>query len=115
MSDLGDRYAEGALSTNNKITPGTSLWVVTFPPKELNASPDFEVYHGSALGPGGYFLVYLDEKLYGVGENGSLNEYSPKIPMYVRDGQTITAYWSIGSGTAPKMWLWLRQPEVGKI
>lgn len=108
--DLGDRYAIGALSTVNKITPGTNLWVVTFDPKTLSASPDFEVYHGAAKGPGGYFLMYRDEKLYGVGENGTINEYSPKTAMYVRDGSTITFYWSIGTGTAPEVWLYLREP-----
>jgi hypothetical protein len=115
MSNLGQRAANGILTTNNFITPGTSLWVITFKPSDLSVSPDAEVWHGAAKGPGGYFLVYLDDSLYGVGENGLVSEYAPTTAMYFRDGQTITAHWSIGTGTAPRMWLYLREPEVGRI
>lgn len=105
----------GALTTNNRVTPGTNLWVVTFSPKDLSVSPDGEVWHGAVRGPGGYFLVYLDDALYGVGENGLINEYAPPTAMYFRDGQTISLHWSIGTGSAPQVWLYLRQPEVGKL
>lgn len=113
--NLGMRSAIGALTTANRVTPGTNLWVVTFTPQSLAASPDFEVWHGAVRGPGGYFLLYLDDALYGVGENGLINEYAPPTPMYARDGQTISLHWSIGTGAAPNVWLYLRQPEVGRI
>lgn len=110
--NLGPRSATGVLSTANKVTSGA--WVVTFKPQDM-ASDDYEVYHGAARGPGGYFLVYLDESFYGAGENGYINEYVPSIPMYVRKGQTITFHWSITTTPAPQVTLYLRQPEVGRI
>lgn len=116
MGQLGDVVATGVLSTQQQLTPGTALWVCSFPVEVLPRDADFEVFHGSATGPGGYFLVYLSDKLYGVGANGSLNEYNPRTAaMYVRKGQTISAVWSIGTGTAPVMRLWLRTPEVGRV
>jgi hypothetical protein len=109
---LGDRPATGKLSTNNYFSPGTNLWVITYTPDMIQVSPDFEMYHAAIRGPGGYFLVYLDNKLYGIGENGLINEYSPKgDPMYVRDSQIITLNWSIGSGAAPLSWIYLQSPE----
>jgi hypothetical protein len=114
MGALGFRSAQGLHSTANKFTPGTQLWVVTFAPKDLPVS-EFEVYHGSIRGPGGYFLVYLDDALYGVAENGTVSEYAPTIPMYVRPGQTITLNWSINTGVAPQAWLYLRTPEIGRL
>lgn len=115
MATLGYRSKVGALSTSNFVKPGTALWVITFTPSDLSAQPDFEVWHGTIRGPGGYFIVYIEDQQYGVGENGLINEYAPSIPMYARDGQTITLQWSIGTGAAPKAWLYLRQPEVGKL
>lgn len=110
--NLGPAYAIGVLSAANKVTSGA--WVVTFTPAILGTrQSDFEVWHGAIRGPGGYFLVYVDELLYGVGENGAINEYSPNIAMYIRSGQTITLHWSIATGTAPQAWLYLRQPESG--
>jgi len=111
-SNLGVRSAYGVLSASNLVTPGA--WVVTFPPAVLPAS-EFECWHGAIRGPGGYFLVYLDDQLYGVGENGLINEYAPPTAMYVRQGQAITLHWSIATGTAPTAWLYFRQPEVGRL
>lgn len=117
-SNLGDRSAIGKKDVNNRnpanfITPGA--WVITFTPEELPSDTDFEMWHGAVRGPGGYFLVYLDDKLYGVGENGLINEYAPSIAMYIRKGQTITLHWSTATGNAPTAWLYFRQPEVGRI
>lgn len=112
LSNLGDRKATGVLSSANKLTPGA--WVVTFNPQDMPLR-DFEVYHGAARGPGGYFLWFLDDNFYGVGENGLINEYSPSVAMYVRKGQTISLHWSIATGTAPAVTLYLRIPEVGKL
>lgn len=113
--NLGKRNATGALTTANRVTPGTSLWVVTFTPQNFSVSPDFEIWHGAARGPGGYFLVYIDDSLFGVAENGLINEYAPQIPMYVRDGQNVTCHWSVATNPAPEVVFYLRQPEVGRI
>lgn len=111
--NLGDRTATGRLSNTNRVTAGA--WVITYTPEMLPAEAAFEVWHATIRGPGGYFLVYIDDKLYGVGENGLINEYAPAIPMYVRKGQTITFHWSIATGSAPQAWIYLRQPETGRI
>jgi len=113
---LGFRNAVGALGTaqfQNRVTAGA--WVIRFPPQVLPADADFEMWHGAIRGPGGYFLVYLDDALYGVGENGLINEYAPPVAMYVRKGQEISLHWSIATGTAPQAWIFLREPEIGRI
>jgi hypothetical protein len=113
---LGSRSKTGTLSTRGFFTPGTSLWVIEFQPQELVSDADFEMWHGAVRGPGGNFMVYLDDALYGVAENGSINEYAPPGgAMYVRKGQTITFNWSIATGSAPRAWIYLREPEVGRI
>jgi hypothetical protein len=109
---LGHKTETGALSAANKVTSGA--WVVTFTPDVFGQGDiDFEVWHGAARGPGGYFETYLDETFYGVGENGRINEYTPSLPMFVRRGQTFSVHWSIATGTAPTVTLFLREPEVG--
>jgi len=116
VANLGDRSAVGAAPTvlnPNRVTTGA--WIVTFPPEALPSDSDFEVWHGAVRGPGGYFMVYLDDKLYGVGENGLINEYAPPTAMYVRKGQTITFHWSIPTAPAPQVWIYLREPEVGRL
>lgn len=116
MAYLGFRTAVGVATTQNKHTPGTSLWVVTFLPQNLPSEAEYECWHGSIRGPGGLFLVYLDDALYGVGENGLINEYAPPGgAMFIRKGQTITLNWSIAAAPAPQAWLYFRTPEVGRI
>lgn len=120
MANLGFRQAVGrAASTQypNKIVTGG--WVVVFKPEDLPADPAFEMWHAAITGPGGYFLVYLDDYLYGVGANGQINEYAPAgSAMYVNKGQTITFHWSLTpttGPTAPVAYIYLRQPEVGRL
>jgi hypothetical protein len=116
MGQLGDTVATGKLSTQQLFIPGTLLWVCSFPVDNLPRDQDFEVYHGSAEGPGGVFKVYLDDKFYGAGRNGTINEYNPRSSaMYVRKGQAITVVWSIGTGNPPTVRFWMRTPEVGKL
>ena len=115
MANLGTRKAIGALATAanpNRVTSGA--WIVSFTPTVVGLGDvDFEVWHGAAKGPGGYFHVYIDDSFFGVGENGTINEYAPQIPMYVRRGQSVSLHWSIATGTAPEVTFWLREPEVG--
>jgi hypothetical protein len=113
--NLGSRFALGQLSTANKFTPGTSLWVVTFKPETMPSEPEFEIWHGAVRGPGGIFLVYIDDQLFGVGENGLINEYAPSTPMFIRKGQAVTLHWSIATAPAPTAWFYFRRPEVGRI
>jgi hypothetical protein len=116
MGYLGVRPAVGVLATGqllNRVTPGA--WLIRYQPQQLPADADFEVYHGAIRGPGGYFLVYIDDALYGVGENGLINEYAPPTAMYVRKGQEISMHWSIATGAAPQAWIYLREPEIGRL
>jgi hypothetical protein len=110
--DWGIVRAVGVLSAANKVLPGA--WVVTFPPEQLPRE-DSECYHGAVLGPGGYFVVYLDTSLHSNGANGLINTYEPTIPMFVRRGRTITFHWSTTSTPAPQVWLYFRAPEVGRL
>lgn len=112
LATLKETGVLGTAALQNKVTTGA--WVVRFSPEKLPRDMDFEVYHGSAIGPGGYALVYLEDDLYGVLENGRYNEYSPNsAAMLVRKGQSISLHWSIATGAAPQVWLYLREPEVG--
>lgn len=114
MGNLGNVEAIGRLVTPNLMTPGTPLWTCTFQPQDLPRDTDYEAYHGTALGPGGFFFVYLDGKFYGAGQNGLFNEYNPVNAMYVRKGQQIDVVWSVGTNTGtfpPVVRFWLRTPS----
>jgi hypothetical protein len=116
MGSLGDNVATGALTTVSNILPGTAVWVCTFDASKLPRDQDFEIYHGSAEGPGGFFKMYVDNKFSSAGANGTINIYDPNTALPIRKGQTITVEWSIGSGNAPTVRLWFRQPEqTGKV
>lgn len=117
MGNLGHRSATGF--QNNTAFPNPLLaagWVIRFPPDVLPADIDFEMWHASVTGPGGYFMVYLDNIRFGIGANGTINEYAPRSSaMLVTKGQSILFYWSISTGTAPNATIFLREPEVGRI
>jgi len=107
---LGSRQASGIAATtlrpNLYVAAG---WVVHFPSDELPPI-DCEIYHAAARGPGGTFVMYIGDSFYDIGERGDINAYHPSNPAYVRRGESVTFYWSIGTGTAPLVWLYLRQP-----
>jgi hypothetical protein len=115
--NLGSFAVEGVIP----VPPGKNLyvaggWLVTFTPDELPmGAPVFEIFHGALRGPGGLALVYIDDRLYDVIQNGLLNAYEPTQPMYVQRGQEISFHWSIATTPAPKVWLYARIPEVGRI
>lgn len=92
-----------------------TAWTVEIRPDDGLPPADFEVYHIAITGPGGTFRVYLDDELYSVAVRGDINEYDPNNAIFVRRGQTIFFYWSTGSGSAPRVWIRCRQPEVGRI
>lgn len=119
MGYLGNAQAVGVKDASNRapmnlVTAGA--WVVTFTPQVFGqGDADFEVYRGACKGPGGYFETYIETTLYGNGENGRINEFSPANPMFIRRGQTFTMHWSIATGTAPLVVLYLRTPQIGLL
>lgn len=108
--NLGWRTKTGVLSAANRVTSGA--WVVEFRPADFGLGEiDFEIYHAAARGPGGYFLTYVDDAFYGSGRNGLVNEYSPTIAQPMRRGQSWSAHWSVATGSAPTVTLFMRLPE----
>lgn len=105
---LGHRRQTGFLDAQNPR--GAGFWTVRWRPQDLYPGA-FEVYHAALQGPGGNFWVYLDDVFYSAAVRGDINEYDPIHPMFVRAGQTISFYWSIGSGTAPTVTLFAQQPR----
>lgn len=118
-SNLGDRMGKGTLAgivppNINRLVSGA--WIVRFPTNELPSDMDFEVYHATIRGPGGKFAVFIDDKQYSTCLNGRFATGFGNAAMYVKKGQEISFNWTISSGTrAPLVWIWLRQPEVGRI
>ena len=110
MSYLGTCQARGVLSPLNRVTLGA--WVVTFTPDDFGQGSDFEVYRGYAEGPGGYFKTYLNGTPYGNGLNGLINEFAPVSAMFVRRGSTFELHWSIATGSAPLVVLYMRTPTT---
>lgn len=110
MGQLGKMNKRGFLNQSNKIVPGA--WVVIFTTDILPREQEYEVYHGSIRGPGGYFVVYVDDEQYSVGQNGLISAYDPNNAMSVLKGQQISFHWSIATGTFPMVWLRFRQPPV---
>lgn len=104
----------GTATFQNQIVSGA--WIAQFDPSTMPVDADYEVWHGAARGPGGFFEVWIDDHLYGVGLNGFRNEYAPAGgAMYVRKGEQITCHWSVATTPAPRVWLYLREPEVGRL
>lgn len=113
MSDLGRRPAAGRTAgVINKVTSGA--WVVTFALVDMPREP-YEIWHGVARGPGGFAEMYLDEEFVEVLENGRRNVYDPNVPLFVMPGTTPSFHWSIATGNAPTVTLFLRTPEAGRI
>jgi hypothetical protein len=104
---LGPREQNGAADPLNKIAAGS--WTASFAPKDLNFSvPLAEVYHITVNGPGGYFLVYINEDFWDAASYGGVNSWDPSEPMLIRPGDTVYFYWSVSGGTAPQVTIWLR-------
>jgi hypothetical protein len=105
--DLGPRTATGAADPGNPL--GAGNWTVSFPPSVLTVQqPTFEVHHIALSGPGGYFEVYRNEDFWDTSLLGSQNSWDPSQPLLLRPGDTLNFYWSVATGAAPKVTLWLR-------
>jgi hypothetical protein len=104
---LGPREQNGTADSENKIAAGS--WTVTFAPKDTNFSvPLAEVFHIAVNGPGGYFLIYINEDFWDAVSYGGKNGWDPSEPMLIRPGDTVYFFWSTSSGTAPQVTIWLR-------
>lgn len=110
MGNLGSRPATGKLDRNNPL--GTNFWTVTFDPPKLAIQIPFEVYHIAISGPtGSSFQLYIDSAFYSNVARGDINDWDPSQPMHMRPGQTIYFYWNTGSGTAPMVSIFCREPS----
>ena len=107
---LGSRSAVGEIGPTNLFVAG--CWVVTFTAQDLAYPGDAEIYHMALRGPGGGFLVYIDDTFYSTSDRGDLNEYDPKHPMFVRRGQGVTFHWNVSVDPAPQVWLFAKEPGV---
>lgn len=106
---LGNRGASTvALSASNRYLAGG--WVATFLPRDLWPEP-VEIYHVALRGPRGGFLVYIDDLFYSTHDRSDVNEYDPKNPMYLRQGQTVTFEFRSLSTPAPTVNMFARRPS----
>jgi hypothetical protein len=106
---LGDRGASTvALSAGNRYVAGG--WVATFLGKDLWPEP-VEIYHIALRGPGGGFLVYIDDKFYSNHGRSDINEYDPNNAMYLRPGQTVTFEFKSAAAPAPTVNIFARRPS----
>lgn len=104
---LGPREQTGAKDQQNKVAAGN--WTVTFAPKDLQFNVSVaQVFHIAVNGPGGYFLIYINEDFWDAVSYGGVNSWDPSEPMWVRPGDNVYFYWSLSSGTAPVVTIWLR-------
>lgn len=107
-NDLGPRTATGKADPSNQIAAGN--WTVSFPPSVLSFQvPLAEVYHIAVNGPGGYIIIDRNSDFWDTTSYGGQNSWDPSQVLLLRPGDTLSFYWSISTGNAPKITLWLRQ------
>jgi hypothetical protein len=108
VSNLGPRAATGTADPQNVVAAGN--WTVTFTPSILNVTvPEYEVHHIVIAGPGGYFLVYINGDFWDTSLLATNNSWDPSQPMLLRPSDSVYFYWSVATGNAPKVTMWLRQ------
>lgn len=113
---LGHAYADGV--AGSVMFPNAifvNAWVCRFTVAKLPADADFEVHRAALRGPGGYVLMYVNDKLVSVCDNGRMAVFSPKQALFVCKGEEITLHWSVTTAPAPRVWLYMRQPEIGRL
>jgi hypothetical protein len=109
-ADLGDREATAVQDPSNPL--GAGFWTATFTPQNLATQQQCEVYHIVISGPAGSsFQIYRGTKFWDYVDRGDRNSWDPSQPMPVHPGDSVYFYWNTGSGTAPSVTLWLRQPQ----
>jgi hypothetical protein len=105
--DLGPRTATGVLDPDNPV--GAGNWTVTFPPSVIAVQQAlFEVYHIVLSGPGGFLEIYRNSDWWDTTLLASRNSWDPEQPLLMRQADTLYFYWSVPSGDAPMVTLWLR-------
>jgi hypothetical protein len=106
---LGPRTQTGKADPGNLIAAGN--YTAQFAPKDLNFTvPLAEVHHIAIDGPGGYIKVYINEDFWDTCSYGGQNSWDPSQPMLIRPGDIVSFYWSVASGGAPQVTIWLRHP-----
>jgi hypothetical protein len=106
-TNLGPRSGTGAADPDNPI--GAGNWTVEFPPSVIAVQvADFQVHHIALSGPGGYFEVYVNSDFWDTSLLATANSWDPSQPMLLRQADTLYFYWSVASGAAPKVTIWLR-------
>lgn len=109
--NLGYRTNYGALDPNNPL--GAGFWTVAFTPQDIAIPGSFNVYHVAVQGPASsQFQVFIDTTFYDYAVRGDINSWDPTQVMYVMQGQTIFYYWNTSSGAAPKVSIFMREPEL---
>lgn len=104
---LGPRALTGAADQGNLIAAGN--YTVQFASKDLNFTVVLaQVFHIAMNGPGGYVLIYINEDFWDCVSYGGINSWDPSEPMLLRPGDTLTFYWSVSTGSAPMVTIWLR-------
>ena len=112
MDDLGSRQQRARLNPNNPHR--ANGWTATFDPQVLSIPSDFIVYHMALRNgpPGSAMFVYVGDVFYSVAARGDINEWDPSQPMYVQRGQTLHFHWNLGTGSAPVVSIFCRQPSL---
>jgi len=112
MGDLGSRQAHGAVGTDSSPF-GASAYTVAFTPAVMSIPTDYEVYHAAILGPAGSTVRwYVDTNFYSHVARGDINDWDPSQSLYVRPGQSMYFYWSVGAGPVPFVSLLVRTPRI---
>lgn len=104
--DLGPRTSTGTKTA----TVNSGNWAVDFTPQNIASRlPLIECYHIYLAGPNGSsFTVLRNGAKWGASPNGFKNEWDPNQPLPLHSGDTLSFYFSVSTGTAPEITIWLR-------
>lgn len=106
--DLGPRGpVTGVADQSNPL--GAGNWTVTFPAGLLAVQvKQYEVYKMVLQGPGGFFEVFRNTDWWDTSLLATRNSWDPQQPLLMRQADSLFFYWSVATGTAPMVTIWLR-------
>lgn len=112
--ELGLRQTFGAIDNSGRNPYGVGRYTAVFDPKILAMTANtYEIYHMALRGPSGSTLeVWIDQAFYETTPRGDLNSWDPSQPLYMRGGQTLYFFWSLGGATPPFVTIWCRTPAL---